>query len=92
MLFRSIKPTYLILVPICTHLGCVPTFRPEVAPPDLGPDWDGGLFCPCHGSKFDLAGRVYRNVPAPTNLVVPPHHYLGETKVSIGEDRASVQS
>ncbi len=84
--FRSIKPAYLVLVPICTHLGCIPTFRPEVAPPDLGPEWDGGLFCPCHGSKFDLAGRVYRNVPAPTNLVVPPHHYLGETKVRIGED------
>jgi len=84
--FRSIKPAYLVLVPICTHLGCVPTFRPEFAPPDLGPNWDGGLFCPCHGSKFDLAGRVYRNVPAPTNLVIPPHHYIGETKVRIGED------
>lgn len=90
--FRSVKPAYLVLVPICTHLGCVPTFRPEVAPPDLGPDWDGGLFCPCHGSKFDLAGRVYRNVPAPTNLVVPPHHYLSETKVRIGEDPGSAQS
>ncbi|UCF76284.1 MAG: ubiquinol-cytochrome c reductase iron-sulfur subunit [Betaproteobacteria bacterium] len=89
---RSIKPTYLILVPICTHLGCVPTFRPDVAPPDLGPDWDGGLFCPCHGSKFDLAGRVYRNVPAPTNLVIPPHHYLAETKVRIGEDPGNTQS
>ena len=84
--FRSIKPAYLVLVPICTHLGCVPTFRPDVAPPDLGPNWDGGLFCPCHGSRFDLAGRVYRNVPAPTNLVIPPHHYIGETKVRIGED------
>jgi ubiquinol-cytochrome c reductase iron-sulfur subunit len=90
--FRSVKPTYLVLVPICTHLGCVPTFRPEPAPPDLGPDWDGGLFCPCHGSKFDLAGRVYRNVPAPTNLVVPPHRYLAETKVSIGEDAEGAQS
>jgi len=89
---RSIKPTYLILVPICTHLGCVPTFRPDVAPPDLGPDWDGGLFCPCHGSKFDLAGRVYRNVPAPTNLVIPPHHYLAEAKVRIGEDPGNTQS
>jgi ubiquinol-cytochrome c reductase iron-sulfur subunit len=90
--FRSIKPSYLVIVPICTHLGCVPTFRPELAPPDLGLDWDGGLFCPCHGSKFDLAGRVYRNVPAPTNLVVPLHHYLGETKVRIGEDPGGTQS
>ncbi|MBI4194217.1 MAG: ubiquinol-cytochrome c reductase iron-sulfur subunit [Betaproteobacteria bacterium] len=84
--WRSIEPSYLVVVPICTHLGCIPTFRPEVAPPDLGADWHGGLFCPCHGSRFDLAGRVYRNVPAPTNLVVPPHRYLGETKVRIGED------
>jgi len=90
--YRSIKPQYFVILPICTHLGCVPTFRPEPAPPDLGPDWDGGLFCPCHGSKFDLAGRVYRNVPAPTNLVVPPHRYLGETKVSIGEDAEGAQS
>ncbi len=84
--FRSLKPEYLVLVPICTHLGCVPTFRPEVAPPDLGPEWPGGYFCPCHGSKFDFAGRVYRNVPAPTNLVVPPHKYVTDTRVLIGED------
>jgi len=83
---RSLKPEYLVLVPICTHLGCVPTFRPEVAPRDLGPEWPGGYFCPCHGSKFDLAGRVYRNVPAPTNLVVPPYRYLSATVVRIGED------
>ncbi len=84
--FRSITPEYLVLVPICTHLGCVPTFRPEVAPPDLGPGWPGGYFCPCHGSKFDFAGRVYRNVPAPTNLVVPPHRFLSATVVRIGEN------
>ncbi|MBI3916091.1 MAG: ubiquinol-cytochrome c reductase iron-sulfur subunit [Betaproteobacteria bacterium] len=84
--FRSLKPEYLVLVPVCTHLGCVPTFRPESAPPDLGPEWPGGYFCPCHGSKFDLAGRVYRNVPAPTNLVIPPHKYVTETGVLIGED------
>ncbi len=83
--FRSLNAEYLVLVPICTHLGCVPTFRPEVAPPDLGPEWPGGYFCPCHGSKFDFAGRVYRNVPAPTNLVVPPHRYLSATVVRIGE-------
>ncbi|MBI2509404.1 MAG: ubiquinol-cytochrome c reductase iron-sulfur subunit [Betaproteobacteria bacterium] len=83
---RSIKPEYLVLVSICTHLGCVPTFRPDVAPQDLGSDWPGGYYCPCHGSKFDFAGRVYRNVPAPTNLVVPPHKYVSESRVLIGED------
>jgi ubiquinol-cytochrome c reductase iron-sulfur subunit len=85
--FRSIKPEYLVVVPVCTHLGCVPTFRPEVAPPDLGAEWPGGYFCPCHGSKFDFAGKVYRNVPAPANLVVPPHHYLTTAAaVRIGEN------
>lgn len=83
---RSIKPEYLVLVGICTHLGCSPSFRPEVAPADLGPDWKGGFFCPCHGSTFDLAGRVYRGVPAPTNLVVPPHRYVSDTVILVGED------
>lgn len=86
---RSIRPDVLVAVGICTHLGCVPTFRKDVAPADLGPDWPGGFYCPCHGSKFDFAGRVYRNVPAPLNLVIPPHHYAGPTEVLIGEDRAS---
>ncbi len=81
---RSFKPEMWIAVGICTHLGCSPTFRPDVAPADLGPDWLGGFFCPCHQSKFDLAGRVYRGVPAPTNLVVPPHRYVSDTKVVIG--------
>jgi len=83
---RSIKPAVLVAVGICTHLGCSPTFRKDVAPADLGPDWLGGFFCPCHQSKFDLAGRVYKGVPAPINLPIPPHKYLGETKVLIGED------
>jgi ubiquinol-cytochrome c reductase iron-sulfur subunit len=83
---RSVKPEYLILVSNCTHLGCVPVNRFEVAPADLGPDWVGGFFCPCHGSKFDLAGRVYAGVPAPTNLVVPPHRFVGESALLIGED------
>jgi ubiquinol-cytochrome c reductase iron-sulfur subunit len=83
---RSIKPAILVAVGICTHLGCSPTFRKDVAPADLGADWLGGFFCPCHQSKFDLAGRVYRGVPAPTNLVIPPHKYLTDTKVVIGED------
>ena len=86
---RSIKPEFLVLVGICTHLGCSPSFRPEVAPADLGPDWKGGFFCPCHGSTFDLAGRVYRGVPAPTNLVVPPHRYVSNTVILIGEDEGA---
>ena len=83
---RSIKPEVFIAVGLCTHLGCSPTFRPEIAPPDLGDDWEGGFFCPCHGSKFDLAGRVYKSVPAPTNLDVPPYRYITETQIIIGED------
>ena len=83
--YRSVKPEYLILVSNCTHLGCVPVNRFEVAPADLGSDWVGGFFCPCHGSKFDLAGRVYAGVPAPTNLVVPPHRFVGESALLIGE-------
>ncbi len=84
---RSIKPNILVAVGICTHLGCSPTFRKEVAPADLGSDWLGGFFCPCHGSKFDLAGRVYKNLPAPTNLVIPPHKYLSDARIIIGEDQ-----
>lgn len=86
---RSIKPEYSILVGICTHLGCSPTYRPELAPADLGEKWRGGFFCPCHGSTFDLAGRVYKNVPAPTNLEVPPHMYLSDTRVIIGVDEGA---
>ncbi|RLA08613.1 MAG: ubiquinol-cytochrome c reductase iron-sulfur subunit [Gammaproteobacteria bacterium] len=82
---RSIKDEFLVIVGICTHLGCVPTYRPDIAPADLGADWKGGFFCPCHGSTFDLAGRVYKGVPAPTNLVVPPYKYLSEAKLLIGE-------
>jgi ubiquinol-cytochrome c reductase iron-sulfur subunit len=87
--YRSIKEGMFIAVGICTHLGCSPTYRPEVAPADLGEDWLGGFFCPCHQSKFDLAGRVLKGVPAPTNLVVPPHKYLTDTRVVIGEDTKS---
>jgi ubiquinol-cytochrome c reductase iron-sulfur subunit len=83
---RSIKPEYLVTVGICTHLGCSPTYRPEMAPADLGPDWKGGFFCPCHGSRFDMAGRVYAGVPAPTNLVIPKHYFMSDTKILIGED------
>lgn len=86
---RSFKPAIGVYVGICTHLGCSPTFRPEVAPPDLGPDWRGGFFCPCHGSTYDLAGRVYAGVPAPVNLEVPPHKYLSDTSLVIGIDQGA---
>jgi ubiquinol-cytochrome c reductase iron-sulfur subunit len=84
---RSIKPAILVVEGVCTHLGCSPVYRKDIAPADLGADWLGGFFCPCHGSKFDLAGRVYKSVPAPTNLVVPPHMYLTDTTLLIGSDR-----
>ena len=83
---RSIKPEYLVAVGICTHLGCSPTYRKDLGAADLGADWPGGFFCPCHGSRFDLAGRVFKNVPAPTNLVIPPHQYLSDAKLLIGVD------
>jgi len=83
---RSIKPQVLVAVGICTHLGCAPTYRPEFAPADLGPEWKGGFFCPCHGSRFDLAGRVFAGVPAPVNLVIPKHTYLSDTTILVGED------
>ncbi len=83
--FRSIKPEVFVALGLCTHLGCSPTFRPEVAPHDLGPEWKGGFFCPCHGSRFDLAGRVYSGVPAPTNLEIPPHRYLTDMLLVIGD-------
>ena len=86
---RSVKPEIFVAVGICTHLGCSPTFRPEIAPSDLGADWLGGFFCPCHQSKFDLAGRVYKGVPAPTNLVIPPYKFASDTKIVIGEDGKS---
>ena len=84
---RSIKPEILVLIGICTHLGCSPTYRPDVAPADLGADWQGGFFCPCHGSKFDIAGRVFKGMPAPTNLPVPPYRFLSAAEIIIGEDQ-----
>ena len=82
---RSLKSNILVVVGICTHLGCSPS--PKLNPKgDMGSDWQGGFFCPCHGSKFDLAGRVYKGSPAPTNLVVPPHRYLNDQTLLIGED------
>lgn len=75
-----------VAVGICTHLGCSPTYRPDIAPPDLGSTWVGGFFCPCHGSRFDLAGRVYAGSPAPINLDIPPYRYVNDTTIIIGED------
>lgn len=86
---RAIKPEYLVAIGICTHLGCSPTYRPDVAPEDLGPAWKGGFFCPCHGSTFDLAARVFKGVPAPTNLVIPPHTYLSDTTILVGADKGA---
>lgn len=84
---RSIKPEFLVTVGICTHLGCSPVTLPGgTANPSVPADWKGGFFCPCHGSTFDFAGRVFKNKPAPTNLEVPPHKYLSATKLLIGED------
>ena len=83
---RSIKPEFLVLVGICSHLGCSPTAKPEPKG-DMGPDWDGGFYCPCHGSKFDLAGRVFKGAPAPINLEVPPHAYLSDSRLLIGEEK-----
>ncbi len=87
--FRSIKPELLILIGLCTHLGCAPSYRPEVAAADLGADWLGGYFCPCHGSKYDMAGRVYKGQPAPLNLPVPPHSYETDDVIIIGVDQES---
>ncbi len=83
---RSIKPEYLVLVGICTHLGCSPVEKFKVQAEQFAADWKGGFFCPCHGSMFDLAGRVYKNVPAPDNLIVPPHKFLADGKILIGDD------
>lgn len=81
---RSLKPELFVAVAICTHLGCIPTYRPQVAPPDLGPSWVGGFFCPCHGSRYDLAARVIDGSPAPLNIPVPPYHYVSDTLVRVG--------
>ena len=83
--WRSSKPEYLVLIGICTHLGCAPNFFPDPKAEGMGGDWKGGFYCPCHGSKFDLAGRVYAGVPAPTNLEVPPYRFLDDGHILIGE-------
>ncbi|MCH8845459.1 MAG: ubiquinol-cytochrome c reductase iron-sulfur subunit [Proteobacteria bacterium] len=84
--YRSVKPEYLVVVGLCTHLGCSPKYRTKDDSEGLGADWKGGFFCPCHGSKFDLAGRVYKGVPAPANLMVPKYQFISESIILIGED------
>ena len=83
--WRSIRPEYLVVISVCTHLGCSPTYRPDVAAPDLGKAWKGGFYCACHGSAFDLAGRVYKNRPAQLNLPVPPYRFVDTHHLLIGE-------
>ena len=85
--FRSIKPEVLVLVGICSHLGCSPQSKPAETKAEMGDDWVGGFLCPCHGSKFDLAGRVYKGAPAPVNMEVPQHTYLSDTRILIGADK-----
>ncbi len=84
--WRSIKPQYAVLLAVCTHLGCTPSFKPG-RDGDMGADWNGGFYCPCHGSKYDLAGRVYKGVPAPKNLEVPEYTFLSDTRILIGSDK-----
>jgi ubiquinol-cytochrome c reductase iron-sulfur subunit len=82
--YRAVKPQYLVLIGVCTHLGCIPKYKPCLQA--LGTQWQGGFYCPCHGSMFDLSGRVYKNAPAPINLQVPPYHFVSEHVIVIGED------
>jgi len=84
--YRSIKPEIVVMEGVCSHLGCSPQFKSDEAKMDMGQDWTGGFFCPCHGSKFDLAGRVFEGSPAPVNLRVPPYKFAGDTKIIIGDD------
>ena len=88
---RSIKPEWLVMIGICTHLGCSPEFIPEIKPEPFDPEWKGGFFCPCHKSRYDIAGRVFQGVPAPANMVVPPYKFVDDTHILIGvnpEDKA----
>jgi len=86
--YRAINPEYLVLIGICTHLGCSPKYKPNLG--DLGPDWPGGFICPCHGSTFDLSGRVFKDVPAPINMEVPPYYFINKHTIVIGEETKAV--
>lgn len=83
---RALNEEYLVVVGVCTHLGCAPMYRPAVDSPDMAKGWKGGFFCPCHGSSFDLAGRVFQGVPAPTNLEIPPYRYVSDSVIRVGEN------
>jgi len=85
--YRSVKPEIMVVIGVCTHLGCSPQVKGADAKAEMGADWPGGFYCPCHGSKFDVAGRVYKGSPAPTNLEVPPYMYLSESTILVGEDQ-----
>jgi len=87
---RSLREDISVLVGLCTHLGCAPEMRAEIRPEPFDPNWKGGYFCPCHKSRFDLAGRVFQGVPAPNNLLVPPHHYVDENTLVVGVDPQEV--
>jgi ubiquinol-cytochrome c reductase iron-sulfur subunit len=89
--WRSIKPEILVLVAVCTHLGCAPEFVPELKPQPFDPNWKGGYFCPCHKSRYDLAGRVFQGMPAPANLPVPPYHFENDDTLVIGVDPANAK-
>jgi ubiquinol-cytochrome c reductase iron-sulfur subunit len=88
---RSVKPEFAVLVGVCTHMGCTPAFYPQPSATEPQPDWPGGYLCPCHGSKYDLAGRVFKDYPAPYNLPVPPHRFVGDNIVRIGENPPNVK-
>lgn len=87
---RAIKPEFFVAVGVCTHLGCIPTYRPDIG--SITPQWLGGFYCPCHGSLYDLAGRVYKNVPAPKNLEIPPYGYINDGLLIIGEHEGPLQT
>jgi len=89
-LSRAINPEFFVAVGICTHLGCIPTYRPDIG--SITPGWLGGFYCPCHGSLYDMAGRVYKDVPAPKNLEIPPYGYLDDNNIIIGEHQAPAQT
>jgi ubiquinol-cytochrome c reductase iron-sulfur subunit len=90
--YRSIKPEISVLVGLCTHLGCSPEMKAEIRPEPFDPNWKGGYFCPCHKSRFDMSGRVFQGVPAPINLLVPPHHYENDTTIVVGVDPSQSNS
>lgn len=89
-IYRAIKPEYFIAIGICTHLGCIPTYRPDVG--SISADWLGGFYCPCHGSRYDLAGRVYQSVPAPLNLKIPRYMYVSDHEIVVGEDKEGIET